>query len=209
MSASKVDSPTRMDDATANPTKTNDASVDSVEENDGTADSARGEDAEDPPETSVDRCIRMLSDIPQLVEKQLRDRHLNAVRVALLEGEETSEGPHISNEYVLDDQDLVWKTGKGSKARLAIPQSLVPDLLALVHAQHGHPGVAGTTALLKERFHGPHLSRGARDCALSCGCRLRKRSRSQQIAMLPSKILRTLGSSRGRLPRHEGRLRGG
>lgn len=50
------------------------------------------------------------------------------------------------NTYIPDNQDLVWKIGKGDKPRLVIPRSVVPDPLALVHAQHGQPGVAGTTA---------------------------------------------------------------
>lgn len=66
----------------------------------------------------------------------------------LLDGKEMAEESHVSPEYELDDHDLVWKIGKGSKARVVIPQSVVPDLLALVHAQHGHPGVARSTALL-------------------------------------------------------------
>lgn len=71
---------------TADPTRGDDAPIDSAEVDDDSADSARGGDVDDPPEISVDRCTRMLSDAPRLIKKKPRDRHLQVVRVALQEG---------------------------------------------------------------------------------------------------------------------------
>lgn len=72
-----------------------------------------------------------------------------------MEGEEMTEGSEVtvlSDDMLEEQKDLVWKTGKSGKARLVIPQSAAPDLLALlVHAQHGHQGVVAiVTTLLKE-----------------------------------------------------------
>ena len=72
---------------------------------------------------------------------------------------------------------------------LPVPRLLVADLLALVHCQHGHPGVGRTLSLLRDRFHWSGMCRDARDYVLSCGCQRRKRSRSQRIPMLPARYL--------------------
>ena len=74
----------------------------------------------------------------------------------------------------------------------AMPSCLVSDLLALIHCQHGHPGVVRTLALLRDRFHCPGMCRDAREYVLLCGCGRRKRSRRQQLAMLPSRFLEPL-----------------
>ena len=58
-----------------------------------------------------------------------------------------------------------------------------------MHCKHGHPGVARTLALLQDRFHWSGMCRDAREYVLSCGCRRRKRSRSQQLAILPATFL--------------------
>ena len=44
-------------------------------------------------------------------------------------------------------------------------------------------------SLMRARFHWPTMSRDTRDYVLSCGCRHRKRSNSQRIAMLPARFL--------------------
>ena len=72
---------------------------------------------------------------------------------------------------------------------LAIPRSLVPGVLALVHSTKGHPGVARTTMMLREIFFWPTLGKDAREYDLSCGCRRRMRAHSRQVAMLPARFL--------------------
>lgn len=62
-------------------------------------------------------------------------------------------------------------------------------MLALIHARHGHPGIASTVALVRDRFHWPHLHRDVREYVLACGCRRRKHARSQRIAMLSARFL--------------------
>ena len=45
-------------------------------------------------------------------------------------------------EYVTDDDGLLWYAPLGSILHLAIPRSLVPDVLAFVHTTYGptdHP----------------------------------------------------------------------
>ena len=51
-------------------------------------------------------------------------------------------------EYVADDNGLLWYITPGSTLRLAIPHSLVPDILPLVHTTYGHSGIAQTTELV-------------------------------------------------------------
>ena len=77
----------------------------------------------------------------------------------------------------------------GSILRLAIPRSLVPDILVLVHTTYGHPGVARTTELAQRKYHRTSLKGDIRNYVLSCGCRRRKRSTSQRVAMLPARFL--------------------
>ena len=99
------------------------------------------------------------------------------------------------SEDFLDNQNLLWHERKcvGVLARetsvLAIPHVLEPHLLALVHGQHGHPGVPRTLPLLRDRLHSPGMWRDTRDYVLSCGCRRRKWSRSQRVVMLPATFL--------------------
>ena len=63
------------------------------------------------------------------------------------------------NKFLIDDQNLPLLECErvGVLARkttvLVVPHCLVPDLLALVHCQHGHPGVTRTLSLLRDRFH--------------------------------------------------------
>ena len=99
------------------------------------------------------------------------------------------------NINLIDDQNLLWLECErvGVLARktsvFAVPQCLVPDLFALVHGQHGHPGVPRTLPLLRDRLHSPGMWRDTRDYVLSCGCRRRKWSRSQRVVMLPATFL--------------------
>ena len=72
---------------------------------------------------------------------------------------------------------------------LAFPAVWVADVLALVHCQHGHPGAARTLSLVRVRFYWPGMCRDAWEYVLSCGCRRRKRTRSQRITMLPTRYL--------------------
>ena len=101
----------------------------------------------------------------------------------------------VVSRYLIDDQSLLWleMERRAPLVRrtlvLAIPSCLVSDLLALIHCQHGHPGVARALALLRDRFHCLDMCRDAREYDLSCGCRRRKRSRSQQLAVLPARFL--------------------
>ena len=98
---------------------------------------------------------------------------------------------HKLTKYLIDDNDLLWYLNDDMKQKpvLAIPRVLVPELLSLVHAMHGHPGIAATLILLKERFFWPNMTRDVKEYVQSCRCRMRNRSRSQQIAMLPGRAI--------------------
>ena len=66
---------------------------------------------------------------------------------------------------------------------------MVLELLSLVHAIHGHPGVAATLILVRERFFWPTIARDFREYVLSCKCRMRKRSNSQWVPMFPGRAI--------------------
>ena len=91
--------------------------------------------------------------------------------------------------YVIDENNLVWHTPNDSKPVLAVPRSIVPELLALVHTLHGHAGVGATLALVRNHFHWPTIARDTRLYVASCGCNRRKRFRSQEIATMPGRTV--------------------
>ena len=93
-------------------------------------------------------------------------------------------------EYVADDDEFLWYVPPGSILRLAVPRSLVPGILALVHTTYGHPGVARTIELVQRKYHRISPISDVRDYVLSCGCRRLKRSTSQRIAELLARFLK-------------------
>ncbi|CAM9812470.1 unnamed protein product, partial [Choristocarpus tenellus] len=54
--------------------------------------------------------------------------------------------------YSLDDKDLLWYTPGKYSPRLAVPRSLVSDIIALVHLQTSHQGVGRTVHLTRRYF---------------------------------------------------------
>ena len=139
----------------------------------------------------IDRALRSISDFESLRNLQQRDHIFGKVRSQLLQDSQDDEALRIKDKYVLDDNDLLWHVPSEGKqqGRLAIPRALVPEMLSLVHVMHGHPGIAATLILLRERFFWHTMSRDVRESVLSCKCRRRKRSHSQQIAMLPGRAI--------------------
>ena len=91
---------------------------------------------------------------------------------------------------MMDDNGLLWIAPMGKTPRLAVPQSLIPGILVLVHSTYGHPGTARTMTLVSLRYYWPTLTKDVRNSVLSCGCRRRKRSTSQRVARLPARFLR-------------------
>lgn len=72
---------------------------------------------------------------------------------------------------------------------VANSHSWIVYALALVHAQHGRPGVAATTSPLKEKFHERGFTKLTRDRTLLCGCRCSNQRALSQIIfiyMLPA-----------------------
>ena len=93
------------------------------------------------------------------------------------------------DRYLIDEKNLVWYTPNDSKPVLAVPRSMVPELLALVHTLHGHAGVGATLALVRSHFHWPTIARDTRLYVSPCGCNRRKRYRSQKIATMPGRTV--------------------
>ena len=46
------------------------------------------------------------------------------------------------DEYLTDENGVLWHAPRGRKPTLAIPRSMIPGVLSLVHSPFGHPGVA-------------------------------------------------------------------
>ena len=59
------------------------------------------------------------------------------------------------DRYLIDDKNLVWDTPNDSKPVPAVPRSMVPEYLALVHTLYGHAGVGATLASVRNHFHWP------------------------------------------------------
>ena len=72
---------------------------------------------------------------------------------------------------------------------MAVARALVPGVLALVHSAYGHPGVARTLLLIKGKYGWPTVAQDVREYVLSCGCRKRKRARSQRVVIMPARLL--------------------
>lgn len=96
----------------------------------------------------------------------------------------------MNEDFITDDVGILWYVPRGQKPVLAVPRSMISRVLSLVHSIHGHPGVARTTLLVRDRFGWPTLRRDVREYVLSCGCRRRKRSNSRKVWMLPARFLK-------------------
>ena len=114
-----------------------------------------------------------LRDTAQLVDAQKQDPTLRLLRNQLEAGQ--AEG----TDYVLADDHLLWHAPRGRMYAIAVPQQLVPAVLALIHGTYGHPGVARTTILIERKYHWPTLKKDVRAYVLSCKCRRRKRAWSR------------------------------
>ena len=135
----------------------------------------------------LERVTAILQNLPQLMQRQYEDMVLRKIRKELQEAGNRGSG---GGEYVLDDNGLLWVAPWGKIPRFAVPRSIVPGIMALAHSTYGHPGTARFTALISNWFCWLTLIKDVRDYVLSCGCRRRKRSASQRVAMLPSRFLR-------------------
>ena len=131
----------------------------------------------------LDLVSQRLQDTPELVKSQSKDPKLLEIVRDLVSG-------GMEGDYVLDEKQLLWLSPVGSAPRLAIPHSLEAGIITSVHTTYGHPGVAKTTLLAQQDCYWPILKKDLRDYVLSCGCRRRKRSSSQRVAMLPARFLR-------------------
>ena len=78
---------------------------------------------------------------------------------------------------------------QGQNNTLAIPRTLIPGVLSLVHRTFGHPGVARTTLLVRDKFSCPSLQKDVRQYVLSCGCHRKTRTNSRTVSMMSVKFL--------------------
>ena len=111
----------------------------------------------------LERVTAILQDMPQLMQRQCEDMVLGRIRKELQEAGNRGAG---GDEYVMDDNGLLWVAPLGKVPRLAVPQSLVPGIMARAHSTYGHLGMA-KTALISRRYCWPTLIRDVRDYVLS------------------------------------------
>lgn len=101
--------------------------------------------------------------------------------------------------YVADDQQILWSVPSVPRERghgVAVPSVLVPRVLALVHGTFGHPGVARTSPLIRNKFNWLTLRKAMSEYVRSLGCRRRKWAWSTQLAMLRARLCCNRGSAR-------------
>lgn len=58
----------------------------------------------------------------------------------------------LHEEFLTDDEGVLWHCSLGQKPTLAEPHTMIPRVLSLVHSIYGHPRIAHTTLLIKEKF---------------------------------------------------------
>lgn len=124
---------------------------------------------------------RLLQDAEYISQQQQRDTFLRTKIMA---------SGSVKDDYVLDDDNVLYYAPRGEKLTLALPRTMVAGALALVHSTNGHPGIAITTLIMKTKFSWPTMRRDVREYVKSCGCRRRKRSSSRKVGMLPARFLR-------------------
>ena len=104
---------------------------------------------------------RRLQDVEYITRQQQRDDFLRTKILA---------SGTVKDDYVLDDENVLYYAPRGEKPTLAIPRTMVAAVLSLVHTTNGHPGVAVTTLIAKSKFSWPTLRRDVREYVKSCGC---------------------------------------
>ena len=137
---------------------------------------------------AIHRAVQVLTNPAALARRQQDDAHLGQVRKSLCDSGAGEEGVDTTS-YGLDDDEVARYTDEQGKKLPAIPESMIADVLALVHTPHGHAGVEASLVLVRDHFHWPTVIRDTRQYVLSCGCRRRKRPNSRRIALLPGRPL--------------------
>ena len=138
---------------------------------------------------AIHRAVRVLTNPATLALRQQDDTHLGPVHKSLCDSG-AGEGGVDTTSYGLDDEEVVRYTDEQGRKLPAIPESMISDVLALVHTLHGHAGVGSTLALVRDHFHWPTVTRDTRQYVLSCGCRRRKRPNSRRIVLLLGRPLK-------------------
>ena len=93
----------------------------------------------------VQRIAGLLHKPQELMNQQREDSQL-------LGNTQDLDNAGSGEEYVTDDDELLWYLSTGSILRLAIPRSLVPGILALVHSTYGYPGTARNIELMQQWY---------------------------------------------------------
>ena len=91
--------------------------------------------APDRPSPLVAETARLQMDHAYLAGSQIRDATLGPMP------KESASGKY---EYLTDDNGVLWYAPMGKQNTLAIPRTLIPGVLSLVHSNFGHPGVPRT-----------------------------------------------------------------
>ena len=78
----------------------------------------------------------------------------------------------------------------GFHCSLAVPRTLVPERIALIHHPHVYSGIASALALAMEYLHWPTVLRDVRENVLSCECCRRKRRSRQLLTLLSARAVK-------------------
>ena len=89
---------------------------------------------------AIHRAVRVLTNPATLARRQQDDTHLGQVCKSLCDSG-AGEGGVDTTSYGLDDEEVVRHTDEQGRKLPAIPESMISDVLVLVHTLHGHAGV--------------------------------------------------------------------
>ena len=134
--------------------------------------------------SAIEHARKALTETSLLVSQQKVDPFFRQIRDRL--GEKQTR---LENDLI-DEMELVWHAPDSSKPIIALPFSMLSELLALVYTLHGHAGVGATLALVRDHCHWPASARDTRLYISSCDCNRRNRSRSHKITMMPGSAVK-------------------
>ena len=139
--------------------------------------------------SAVQQAINGLTKPESFIQRQREDAFFGQVcqRLSGFE-DETREQVDVTGYDIGEDGLLRYRDAAGRR-RLAVPLTMIPDVLALVHTLQGHSGIGATIAIACRHFFWKTLVRDARQYVSSCGCNRRKRSTSRRVAMTPGRPL--------------------
>ena len=104
------------------------------------------------PASAMQQAVRGLTQPESFAQRQREDTLLCQVCQRLnVYKARPGEQIEVSGYDIGDDGLLRFRDSVGRR-RLVVPQSMIPDVLALVHTLQGHAGIGATVAIVSKHF---------------------------------------------------------